>query len=55
MPVEVDLVEQPDGDRVVGRLLQRRGDRVERELEVLQAPAIVASPSRFVVTARCRR
>ena len=35
---EVDGVEQPGGDGVVGRRLQRRGDRVERELEVLPRP-----------------
>ena len=32
---QVDGIEQAGGDGVVGRRLQRRGDRVERELEVL--------------------
>ena len=35
MPVEVDRVEQADGDGVVRRRPERRGDRIDREREVL--------------------
>ena len=49
--LQVDGVEQADGLGVVGRRLQRRGDRVEREARgSSKAPVIVASASGLPVS-----
>ncbi len=47
-PSEVDVLEQTDGDGIVGRALQRRGDRVDGEREILEGSGdrLVSQPAR---------